>query len=160
MDLLDRLLEHDDWATKTLLNVSRNLTDEQLDQEFDIGHRTLRSTYEHFIPNVEFWTKLMAGEPVKEAQDSRSVAELIELHEQIYSAFSDFARRARDEQRLDETFLDHFGLPQTFGSAIIMVILHNTEHRTEVSHILARLGVANVPEVDPGLWDFKRRGLD
>ena len=44
MDLLDRLLDHDHWATTQLLDVSRNLTDAQLDQEFDIGHRSLRGT--------------------------------------------------------------------------------------------------------------------
>jgi hypothetical protein len=44
MNLLDRLLEHDDWATAQLLDLSRTLTDEQLDQEFDIGHRTIRGT--------------------------------------------------------------------------------------------------------------------
>ena len=49
MDLLDRLLEHDHWATAQLLDLSRHLSDAQLDQEFDIGHRTLRDTFEHMI---------------------------------------------------------------------------------------------------------------
>jgi len=42
-----------------------------------------------------------------------------------------------------------------------MVILHNEAHRTEVVHIVARLGVAELAqvEVDHGLWDFKRRGF-
>lgn len=30
-----------------------------------------------------------------------------------------------------------------------------TEHRTEVQHMLVRLGVADVPEVDPGAWDYE-----
>ena len=34
-ELLDRLLEHDHWATDQLLALSRGLTDAQLDQEFD-----------------------------------------------------------------------------------------------------------------------------
>ncbi len=37
MDLLDRLLAHDHWATARLLDLSRGLTDAQLDQPFDIG---------------------------------------------------------------------------------------------------------------------------
>ena len=45
MDLLDRLLKHDRWATDQLLEVSRGLSDAQLDQAFDIGHRTLRETF-------------------------------------------------------------------------------------------------------------------
>ena len=64
MDLLDRLLGHDHWATAQLLVLSQGLTDAQLDQPFDIGHRTLRDTFEHMIFNVEAWTAVMAGQPV------------------------------------------------------------------------------------------------
>ncbi|HEY7036700.1 MAG TPA: hypothetical protein VH482_35560 [Thermomicrobiales bacterium] len=45
------------------------------------------------------------------------------------------------------------------GGAILHVPFYNTEHRTEALHILARLGVPDLPEVDHGLWDFKRRGF-
>ena len=38
MDLLDRLLAHDTWTTRQLLLRCQQLTDEQLDQEFDIIH--------------------------------------------------------------------------------------------------------------------------
>ncbi len=64
MDLLDLLLDHDHWATARLLELSRGLTDAQLDREFDIGHRTLRATFEHMIFNVKSWTAIMAGQPV------------------------------------------------------------------------------------------------
>ena len=64
MDLLDRLLEHDQWATTRLLDLSRGLTEAQLDQEFEIGHRTLRETFEHIIVNIGFWTALMTDQPV------------------------------------------------------------------------------------------------
>src|SRR5690349_13120004 len=66
MDLLDRLLEHDRWATTQLLELCRGLTDAQLDQPFDVGHRTLRATLDHQIPNLDFWTGLMTGQPVEE----------------------------------------------------------------------------------------------
>jgi uncharacterized damage-inducible protein DinB len=160
MDVLDRLLEHDHWATTTLLNVSRDLTDEQLDQEFDIGHRTLRATFAHMIfDSVEVWTAEMAGRPPEAQSDDRSMAALIERYERSYAAFAAVAHEARDEQRLEETFVDHFGAPMTFGGAIFMVVLHGEEHRTEVRHMLLRLNVPEVPEVDHGLWDFVRRGL-
>jgi uncharacterized damage-inducible protein DinB len=159
MEVLDRLLEHDQWATATLLEASRDLTDAQLDQEFDIGRRTLRATYKHMIPNVEFWTGLMIGQPVAKWREDLSVAEFIDFHQRVYPPFATLAYRLRDEQRLDDTFADHYGVPQTYGGVILMVILHNTEHRTEVSHFLQRLGVADVSEVDYGLWDLKRRGL-
>ena len=61
MDLLDRLLGHDAWTTRHLLLLCRDLTDEQLDREFDIAHRTVRATFAHIINNVEAWSDCMAG---------------------------------------------------------------------------------------------------
>ena len=159
MDLLDRLLEHDRWATDQLLDLSRGLTDAQLDQELDIGHRTVRATFEHMIFNVAFWTGLMVGQPVDAQGDDHSLAALIDRHERSFAAFATLARQVRDDQRLDDTFVDHFDTHMTFGGAILHVVLHNAEHRSEALHILERLGVPDLPEVDHGLWDFARRGL-
>ncbi len=157
MDLLDRLLDHARWATACLLDLSRDLTDAQLDQPFDVGHRTLRATFEHMIFNVEVWTAVMAGQPVDEQRDDRSLAALVDRHEHSYAAFAAFARRVRDERRLDDTFVDHFGGRMTFGGAIIHVVLHDAEHRSEALHILERLGVPDLPEVDHALWDQTAR---
>lgn len=157
MDVLDRLLDHDQWATTQLLEVARGLTDAQLDQDFDIGHRTLRTTFEHMISNVEGWASAFTGQDPADA--GTSVDDLAARHAGSYPAFAGAARHFRDAQRLEETFTDSFGQPMTFGGAVLMVILHNEGHRTEATHILARLGLPEVPEVDHGLWDFERRGL-
>ena len=159
MDLLERLLEHDRWATDTLLGVCRNLSDAQLDQEFDIGHRTIRTTFAHQIENIEGWTALIVRQPPQGAPDDPSVASLVEWHARAYGAFAAFARQVRHEQRFDDTFSDFHDYPMTFGGGILHVVLHDDEHRTEVVHILSRLGLPEAPEVDHGLWDFRRRGL-
>jgi uncharacterized damage-inducible protein DinB len=65
----------------------------------------------------------------------------------------------RDERRLEDTFVDAYGAPLTFGGAILHVVLHDAEHRGEALHILERLKVSDLPEFDHGLWDFVRRGL-
>lgn len=155
MDLLDRLLEHDHWATAQLLDLSRGLTDGQLDQEFDIGHRTLRDTFEHVIFNIAFWTALMTEQPVPEERDDRSVTALIDRHERSYAAFASLARQFRDEQGLEDTYIDHYDARKSFGGTILHVVLHNAEHRTEALHILERLRVPDLPEVDHGLWDYE-----
>ena len=155
MDLLDRLLEHDHWATAQLLDLSRHLTDAQLDQEFDIGHRTLRDTFEHVIFNIAFWTALMTEQPVGEQRDDRSMPALIDRHERSYATFASRARQVRDEQRLEDTYIDHYYARKSFGGTILHVVLHNAEHRTEALHILERLRVPGLPEVDHGLWDYE-----
>ncbi len=98
MDLIDRLLDHDRWATARLLDLSCGLTDTQLDQPFDIGHRTLRATFGHMIFNVDFWTAVMVEQPVDAGRDDWSLPEMIERHERFYATFATVARRFRDEQ--------------------------------------------------------------
>jgi uncharacterized damage-inducible protein DinB len=156
MDLLDRLLGHDRWTTAHLLELSSGLTDAQLDQEFDIGHRTFRATFVHIIPNPGFWTGLMTGQPAtyRESIDG-GVAELLERHERVYDQFASFARRMRDEQRLDETFRDHWNYPQSAGGTILQVILHNQQHRAEILHMLQRLGITDLPDGDVQEWEHK-----
>ncbi len=78
MDLLDRLLGHDRWTTGRFLELSRGLTDAQLDQPFDIGHHTVRGTFEHMTGAINFWNELMAGVPIPNQSDDRSIAALAE----------------------------------------------------------------------------------
>ena len=156
MDLMDRMLEHDRWATSTLIDVSRDLSDEQLDRPFDIGLGSLRATFGHIIVNVEFWTRLMTGQPIeyRELADA-SITNLTQQHVRTYAAFEALARDLRDDQRLDGTYLDHYEVNKSFGGTILHVVLHNAEHRVEAVHILQRLRLPNVPEVDHGLWDYE-----
>ena len=140
MDLLDRMLGHDQWTTKKLLNMSRDLTDAQFDQEFDIGHRTLRETFGHMIFNVGSWTAVMAGRPPDSFNEDLSVAALLERHERSYATFAELARTLQAEQRLDEHFSDFYDYPQSFGGTILHVVEHNHQHRSEVLHIFQRLG--------------------
>ena len=159
MDLLDRLVEHDHWATTQLFDAARGLTDAQLDEPFDVGHRTLRDTFEHTISNIEGWTAWMIRKPPADPGDDHSLTALIDRFERASAAFAAFARRIRDEERFDDTFTDVSDAPMTFGGGILHVILHNEGHRVEVLHMFQRLGLADLPEVDHGLWDFVRRGL-
>ena len=160
MDLLDLLLDHDHWATARLLEASGGLTDAQLDQPFDIGHQTLRETFGHMLFNVPFWTAFLAGQPAAgeysaDAQpDDRSLASLSDQHERSYAAFATVSRRLRDEGRLGETYVDHYAVRKSFGGTILMVVEHNEGHRTEMLHILERLGVPDPPEVDLGVWEY------
>ena len=52
MDILDRLLGHDAWTTRRLLLCCRELREDQLDQPFEIGHRTVRRTLIHMVGDV------------------------------------------------------------------------------------------------------------
>lgn len=142
MDLLDRMLGTDRWMTEHLLTMSQNLPDDQLDREFDIGHCTLRATFDHMVRNVDFWTALMADEQRGRSEPIHaSVDDMLASHARASDAFERVARDLVASGRLDETFVDHMGHPQSYGATILQVLYHDVHHRSEAIHILERLGV-------------------
>ena len=153
MDLLDRMLGYGGWTTGQALEACRGLTDAQLDQPFDIGHGTLRGTLVHVIGAVAYWTGQMTGEAPAPPPAEASIDALVAWHRQVHAAFAVAARRARDEGRLDETFLDRYDYPQSRGGTILQVAWHGAQHRAEVRHMLNRLGVEDLPDGDPQEWE-------
>lgn len=157
MDLLDRLLGHDSWTTRQLLDLAGRLDEEQLDQEFDIGHRTVRRTFEHIIWNIECWTDQMKGNTVRSrAAPNQSLAFLRERHDTASSEFFRYACEVVDQQRLDKTFLDTLDDPpkeKSLGGVIVHLATHGMHHRAQLLFMMRRLGVENLPEGDTLSWE-------
>src|SRR5690606_21034233 len=106
MDQNDRLLGHDRAMTAYYLELGKNLTDAQWDQEFDIGHRTLRRTFDHMTEAIDFWMGFMTGAPAHREIEFKSHEELVAQHHASCDRFEAFARSIIAEGRLDETFED------------------------------------------------------
>jgi uncharacterized damage-inducible protein DinB len=158
MDLLDRLLGHDHWTTRQLLILSSSLTDEQLDRDFDIGHRTVRDTFRHIIGNIEDWSDLMAGRPLRKDDGSSdtSIRALIERLDQASAELAAIARGVAQHDGWDEKWLNKAADPPqelTFGGSIAHVITHSMHHRAQLLYLLRRLGVQNRPEGDVLSWE-------
>ena len=155
MDLLDRLLGHDAWTTRKLLQLSAPLTDQQLDQEFDIAHRTVRATFIHIIANIETWTDLMCGNPMRKAR-GQAIPELIQRLDLAAAALAKMARDISRRDAWDERFVDVLEDPpreKTFGGGIAHVITHSMHHRAQLLYMLRRLGVTELPEGDVLSWE-------
>ena len=128
MDLLDRLLEHDAWTTGQLLDRCRALSDDQLDRPFDIGHRTVRATFQHLIFNMEAWAALMSGATSLPPCPPREAESIASLTDRLGRAAEDLAQvahavRARDgwdDRGLD--VLDDPPTEKTYGGAIAHVL--------------------------------------
>jgi uncharacterized damage-inducible protein DinB len=157
MDLLDRLIEHDSWTTGYLLDRMKSLSDDQLDQQFDLGHGTLRSTVEHIVRNVEGWTDLMNECEIRSRpRDDLSLAALRRRYDAAVLDFGNTARRLRDDQKINDTYMDVLDSPpraKSFGGTILHVLTHNHSHRTEMLHMLERLGVKDLIEGDVLSWE-------
>lgn len=161
MDLLDRLLGHDRWTTRRLLELSAPLDDAALDHEFDIAHGTVRRTFEHIIRNVEVWTRLMRSSARRMPPISGlSIAELTDRYDAAYSEFAGLARTIAADGRLDASFIDTEDNPpreKTFGGAILHLATHGMHHRAQLLYMLRRLGIADLPEGDALTWERMHR---
>lgn len=151
MDLLDRLLHHDHWTTRTLLGLAAGLSDEQLDREFDVGLRTVRRTFDHIVWNVEAWGGAVRGGGVPERDPgATSVAAMIARLDASYPRFAELARGVRDQGAWDDRWSDpdHPETARTYGGTVAHLITHGMHHRCQVLFMLRRLGVEGVPEGD------------
>jgi uncharacterized damage-inducible protein DinB len=158
MDLLDRFLGHDVWTTHQLLLRCRGLTDDQLDRDFDIGHRTVRATLLHVIRNIEVWSDLLAGNSVREdpGPSGRSVSALARRFDFAAANLAEVARSIAQRRGWDEKWVDHLDTPpteKTYGGSIAHVITHSMHHRAQLLYLLRRLGVNDLPEGDVLSWE-------
>ena len=160
MDLLDRLLGHDAWTTRVLLERCRELSDAQLDRDIDIGHRTVRRTLDHLIWNMQAWGNEMAGLPMGE----RGGDSLDQLAARLDAAAAHLATTARDiaaRGAWDDTWVPpHDGAPaeRTYGGTIAHVITHSMHHRAQLLYMLRVLGLADLPEGDVLTWEQQAGG--
>jgi uncharacterized damage-inducible protein DinB len=160
MDLLDRLLGHDAWTTHQLLICCDGLTDDQLDRDFDIGHRSVRATLLHVIRNVEVWSDLMSARPVRAnggtQPEGRSISGMVARLDRAAVDFGTLARSVAARGGWDEQWVDHLDDPpqeKTFGGSIAHIITHSMHHRAQLLYMLRRLGVADLPEGDVLSWE-------
>jgi uncharacterized damage-inducible protein DinB len=159
MDLLDRLLGHDTWTTRELLARCSTLTDEQLDTDCDIGHRTIRRTLQHIVFNMDVWAGLMAGRITSRGDVRRLPGTLTLLAERLDRASATLADVARDvaaRNAWDETWVDVLDTPpstKTYGGAIAHVITHSMHHRAQLLYMMKSLGLRSLPEGDVLSWE-------
>ena len=160
MDILDRLLGHDAWTTRQLLLRCEKLSDDELDREFDIAHRSVRATLLHIIRNMEVWTDLIAEQPIcpnaGSEPEGRSIVGLLRRLDLVAADLARISRQIADAGKLDDCFVDHLDNPprkKPYGGAIVHVITHSMHHRAQLLYMMRRLGVQDLIEGDALSWE-------
>ncbi|MHC5023030.1 MAG: DinB family protein [Planctomycetota bacterium] len=168
MPTLTRLLDHDAWATRQLLECCRDLTDEQFHRRFDIGPGSLHDTLRHVIGAMARWADRIGDADLRPSPEAdptpRSVDELLAMHDVATRDLAAVARRVHDEQRLEEILdLTFAGRAYQFtrGTAIVHVCTHGTHHRAQCLNMLRRLAVPveRIPEIAAIDWELAMQGL-
>lgn len=163
MNLIERMLKHDAWTTARLLDCSNELSDEHLDQRFDLGHGSVRATTIHIIGNVYTWCDLMnaAKVPSPDLAVNCSVKSLREHHDIASHRLYKLGRDVVDQGHLDDTFIDTLENPprhKSFGAGLLHLATHSMHHRAQLLFMLKRIGVQNLPEGDALSWENQHLG--
>lgn len=165
MDLTDRMLEHNRWLTRRLLDAAGELSDDALDQPvptpteprhawFEEGDPTLRSMLERVIYSKEIWTAALAGRDQPE-RGGTSIAELLDRHERSSEEFDDLVRDIRDRKAWDTAFVDALCDPPetfTFGGMVAHVLTWSAHRHKVIVGALRNHGV-DLGTGDPLEWE-------
>ncbi len=158
MTILEKLLRHDAWTTRLLLTRAADLTDSALDQPFDMGHRTLRRTFQHMIANMECWCDLIlarpqrAGTPRISAGINGLIARLDVVTAELVALGQSFSNSGGN----DDLFTDYLDNPpgkKSVGTALVHIATHGMHHRAQCLWMMRHLGLQNLPEGDVFSWE-------
>ncbi len=159
---LRRLLEHDAWATRAVLEACRPLSAEQFARRFDIGPGSLHDTLLHVVGAMRRWADRIARRPLRPHLEGDGMArtpdQIIEVLDQAAADLEALALGVAAAGRLEERIEVRL-LPRnerfepTLGTALVHVLTHGSHHRAQALNMLRRLGVAELPRIDPIAWE-------
>jgi uncharacterized damage-inducible protein DinB len=160
VDAIDRLLGHDAWTTRLLLERCRALSDAQMDRVHGIGPGGIRATLDHVVWNMEAWGDVLRdGTHRERPQGPHTVDSLLARLDAAAPALASAARRVRDEGRIDDAWVHPTKGPRTstLGGVIVHVTTHGMHHRAQVLYMMKRSGLADLPEGDVLTWEEELR---
>jgi len=155
--IVDLLSNHNTFATRRLLEACRALSEEDFKRDFQIGCGSLHRTFLHIIGAMQRWADRIADRPIRPSleQDPQrwNAVDLLDLLRDAAKDLHEVVSHVRREKRLHEIMSVHpqgYEQPFTFtrGSAIVHVFTHGVHHRAQALHMLKRLGVQPLPEID------------
>lgn len=163
MDLMDRLLGHDLWFTRRLLEKAAALTDKQLDAllpnpqqplPFEPPDETLRIILNRLVIGKEAWVVAILGE--KYVEDTQMTPTT--MHQRFNTAcqkFEAILQRVRAENLWDTQFVDMSCEPPetfTYGFVVAHVVTWSAVRRANALYAMQRLGINDLGHGDPGEW--------
>ncbi|HEY3342795.1 MAG TPA: DinB family protein [Anaerolineae bacterium] len=147
------------WANLELLKACEGLSEAQLQTSAPGTFGTIRDTLAHLIRSEAYFLFLLTGREVPSPygqKDSPSVADIRRYVETVGPILADVMIHTN----LDDTVREKDnGQVYTYKAVVVLiqVINHGVEHRTNVTTILAQLGV-ETPGIDG--WGYLRAHQD
>lgn len=152
VNILEKIIEHNNWANLEIIRVCTALNDDQLDappQSATYG--SIRSTLQHLVVSQESYLRFLTLPP-EMSRESFTVT-YDELEQVATSSGEGLLALAPDASNL----LPKLPLPSKSGHLVeawvvmVQVINHATEHREQIKSMLTALGITP-PYI--GGWSF------
>ena len=151
------MLQYSDWADGRLLDAADSLSDERLDESFEMGRGTLRKTLMHLWAGHDVWLARWQGKtdvPWPDEDEPVTLADLRERFLRTHRARGDFIDTLTPPDLTRSlTYLD--SLDGVFGATLGQMMLqganHATHHRAQAVNMLRRVG-AGLVELDYMMW--------
>lgn len=163
MDIIERLLAHDAWLTRRMLERARTLSDEELDRPalaedpYGVTETTLRSSLNRLVFTRERWLAAFTGATFPSFETTvGTIDEAIARLDAVEGRFADYVAGIEREGRWDESFRDQTCEPGetfVFGSAVAHVITFQAQRRAATLEAFRRLGIDEFGYGDPIEWE-------
>jgi AraC-like DNA-binding protein len=157
MDLFDIFSGQESWHTQRLLNLVKDLNDEQLDRPlenqvrifpWDGPDHSLREILDRIILTKEVWAAALTGSSMPPMEnvppEHRTPSAMLARMEKADAAFQSVFTDVRNRSAWDDTFVDALCEPPetfTFGGTFAHVITFNFYRRMLAIDAMRRLGV-------------------
>jgi AraC family transcriptional regulator len=159
MDLLDLLLEHDNWLVRRMLERAKTLSDKQLDATlsqdkahfFEAEKGNLREMFHQHIACKEMWVAAIRGRGFSEQTD-KTINGMVLRHEQASSDFLAIAHEVRDESKWQAVFVDAICVPPetfSFSGVVAHIITFSSHQRMVMLETLRKFGINDLGYGDP-----------
>jgi len=163
LETVRELLRYDDWANGRVLQSAASLSDEQMDQSFEMGCGSLRWTLMHILCAEQVWVQRWQGHtetPWPDERERAAVAAMGERFREAPSVRDAFLRNLQDDGLTREiVYRDSFGgiFSAALGDMMLQLCNHSTHHRAQAVNMIRRVGAA-APELDYMYWRLLRTG--
>jgi len=163
MDLTDRMLDHDLWLTRQLIDAAAGLPEAQIDEPNPVAPPTaafhedapsIRSMLNRLVFTKEMWAAAIEGRTFVENEDT-SIDSLRRRLDESGSEFRRLVVEVRDRGDWDTAFVDATCDPPesfSYGGAVAHVLTWNAHRRQILAGTLRERGLV-VEDADPIRWE-------
>jgi uncharacterized damage-inducible protein DinB len=167
--LLETLFAYERWATRALLEVCAELTQEEFERPVGIGPGSIERTLNHLLGAMFFFTdrlnRCVPRPRLEEDGRTKTAVELLAWFDQADREFGEAVRRTIEPHALTDRFnwtdTDEGPIDPDdqipYALALAQMIDHGIQHRTQVADMLEVLGRGLPMALSPFVWDHTIR---